>query len=231
MAVPKTAALPLGDAPTEAVVTTVHHARQPTPKAAISALVQWGPPRYNAAQPDGPLPETSPSLRRSGGHHGTWRSIAQPGSAPASGAGGRVFESLYSDQSTPASREVGVFHTDRVAGSSGAGSALPRPSHLRRSIPQVVRMVVAIDPDQRIEAESEVARGIPGVHAALHAPGDRSVPERVRNDVSAEAAVVHQLAKGLVDAVHRTTVETRRGTADRSCANDEGVPASATGEV
>src|SRR5690606_5228494 len=30
-------------------------------------------------------------------------------SAPASGAGGRVFESRYSDQSTPASQDVGVF--------------------------------------------------------------------------------------------------------------------------
>ena len=47
-----------------------------------------------------------------------YRSIAQPGSAPASGAGGRVFESLYSDQQAPASREVGVFRTDRVAGSA-----------------------------------------------------------------------------------------------------------------
>ena len=38
----------------------------------------------------------------------------------ASGAGGRVFESLYSDQSTAASREVGVFRADRVCTSAGS---------------------------------------------------------------------------------------------------------------
>ena len=171
MAVPKTAALPLGDAPTEAVVTTVHHARQPTPKAAISALVQWGSPRYNAAQPDGPLPETFPSYRRSGGHHGTWRSIAQPGSAPASGAGGRVFESLYSDHSTPASREVGVFHAVRVV---GARLGVPFiQDHLRaetapsRRSPRAAKGLAATP----IRSRSSRQLCVEGVHAVLRRLG------------------------------------------------------------
>ncbi len=39
----------------------------------------------------------------------TYRSIAQPGSAPRSGRGGRVFESPYSDQFEPGAFEPPVF--------------------------------------------------------------------------------------------------------------------------
>ena len=78
------------------------------------------------------------------------RSIAQPGSAPASGAGGRVFESLYSDQKIRASpsdwrRPVCFFATGRdvmlsphrsLSELHGQGSTpLPRRSHRSSSSP------------------------------------------------------------------------------------------------
>ena len=62
-------------------------------KPAESALETAGGRRYNPGQSAGQAPR------------GPYRSIAQPGSAPASGAGGRVFESLYSDQQKGRSRD------------------------------------------------------------------------------------------------------------------------------
>ena len=93
MAESKSAALPLGDAPRRAD----HNRRGALPQPARScraegnSLVEARTPRYKAG-----LPATRPAFSRCSRSPAD-RSVAQPGSAPASGAGGRRFESSHSD--------------------------------------------------------------------------------------------------------------------------------------
>lgn len=101
MAVPKTAALPLGDAPTRAFLHGSDGARNRAENASVRRLPPLGAESIKRPAADG---RRSKPTRGFGGERAvrkSRRSIAQPGSAPASGAGGRVFESHYSDQSNP----------------------------------------------------------------------------------------------------------------------------------
>jgi hypothetical protein len=138
MAVPKTAALPLGDAPTAGFLHANARVRNAACRARPNACVAGLPASKRRAKRLKPLTvyprrkasprrlkppmlaAITPPLRRPRGREEPYRSIAQPGSAPASGAGGRVFESLYSDQSSPGLSEGrGFSHrrvTDRVVG-------------------------------------------------------------------------------------------------------------------
>ena len=80
MAAPKAAALPLGDAPSGGSVPTLFAIGTQLDITEHSPLERRADRRYKARHP-------------------RWRSIAQSGSAPRSGRGGRKFESCYSDHS------------------------------------------------------------------------------------------------------------------------------------
>jgi hypothetical protein len=86
MAVPKTAALPLGDAPMAADHNCRGGAKQRRPIRTTTSLA--GPQRCGL-RARGALAISGPRERRS---------VAQSGSAPRSGRGGRRFKSCHSDQ-------------------------------------------------------------------------------------------------------------------------------------
>ena len=87
MAVPKTAALPLGYAPPAAVAAW---ALYPLPEG---LAIQDGGPNFAERTACATAPARLYGRR--------FRSVAQPGSAPRSGRGGRRFESCHSDHPAP----------------------------------------------------------------------------------------------------------------------------------
>ncbi len=165
MAVPKTAALPLGDAPT--LRSAGYKARTPSWQSPLAALRAGAADRPAKRRSGLPRPErqsrAAASSSRTGGvsrlrdpnpiairpppDDHRLRSVAQSGSAPRSGRGGRRFKSCHSDHSFPAFGRTpdiprsGWFHARAVLPALGnlhGRQAFPgflRPGSIRTFLP------------------------------------------------------------------------------------------------
>jgi hypothetical protein len=116
MAVPKTAALPLGDAPTMGVYI-IGQAPAGNPVLHVSEIG-----KISAGRRKSPLAALRPRRYKTGlPDENRCRSVAQSGSAPRSGRGGRRFESYHSDH-FPAYRNI--TSANRVSESTGLTAAV-----------------------------------------------------------------------------------------------------------
>jgi hypothetical protein len=118
MAVPKTAALPLGDAPSrrEKYIVAAHRPGNRAPGASLRSI----PGRRAACGRDeARLYERLTRKRRS-------RSVAQSGSAPRSGRGGRRFKSCHSDHHSR-TRRPKAARQGRAGGAARPFRPPPRP--------------------------------------------------------------------------------------------------------
>ena len=74
----------------------------------------------------------------------------------------------------------------------------------------MLRVVMTIDIGQHLHGHAEVARGVPDIHAVLHAPGDASVAQDMRDNIHTKATVGNQTGQCLGDILNRPAVELDR---------------------
>ena len=155
MAESKSAALPLGYAPMQrlsagrATILASHHAINARKCAACGI---FGRSLYS----------------------GGWRrSVAQSGSAPRSGRGGRRFESCHSDQQTQGHSKLASAHRQSMGQSlacSDLDTAGLAAGERRANASLMVRVMVAIRPFKCLHGHARESRHLPLVLAGLHQP-------------------------------------------------------------